>query len=90
MTVQLPQPSVWPRNASRRDPIAALEEIERDKLNTRYAIEVLLDHLADEHGISHEVIDKAVAGYAEDMLGDVFFELQEELERQRVEAADIC
>jgi hypothetical protein len=47
-------------------------------------------HLADEHGISHEVIDKAVAGYAEDMLGDVFFELQEELERERDEAADIC
>jgi len=34
------------------------------------------------------LIDKAAAGYAEGMLGDVFFELQEELERD--EAPDIC
>ncbi len=29
-------------------------------------------------------------GYVDDMLGDVFFELEEELERERDEAADIC
>ena len=90
MTVQQPLPGQWPRNMSRRDPIAELEKIDRLKRNTLYAIEVLLDRLADEHGISHEVIDKAVAGYAEDMLGDVFFELEEELKVERDEAPDIC
>ena len=40
MTVQLPLPGHWPRNMSRRDPIAALEEIERDKFDATYAIEL--------------------------------------------------
>ena len=90
MEIQLPLPGVWPRNVAWRDPIAALEEILRDKVEAMYAIELLLDGLAEKHGISHEVIDNAMAGYAEDMLGDVFFELEEELKRERDEAADIC
>lgn len=90
MTVQLPLPGVWPRNMSRRDPIAALEEIERDKVNALYAIELLMDRLADKHGIGHAVIAKAVADYAEDMLGDAFFELEEGLRAERDEAPEIC
>lgn len=90
MSVQLPLPGNWPRNMSRRDPIAALEEIERAKADALYAIELLLDGVADRHGIKHEVIDKAVAGYAEDMLGDVFYELEEELRGERDEAPEIC
>jgi hypothetical protein len=90
MTVQLPLPGLWPRNMSRRDPIAALEEIERDKSDATYAIELLLDRYAKKHGISHAVINRAVAGYVADMLSDVFFELEEELERERDEAPEIC
>ena len=90
MTVQLPLPSVWPRNMSRRDPIARLEEIQRDKFEATYAIELLLDRLAEKHGISHKVIGKAVEGYVDDMLGDMFFELEEELRAERDEAPDIC
>ena len=90
MTVQLPLPGQWPRNTSRRDPIAALEEIERDKGDAVYAIELVLDRYADKHGIGHEVIHKAVAGYVEDLIGDVFFELEDELRQERDEAPDIC
>ncbi|WP_428671963.1 hypothetical protein [Reyranella sp.] len=90
MTVQLPLPGVWPRNMSRRDPIAALDEIRRDKVAATYEIELLLDRLAEKHGISHKVIAKAVEGYVDDMLGDVFFDLQDELERERDEAPEIC
>ncbi len=89
MTVQLPLPGL-PRYLSNRDPIAALEEIQRDKFEATYAIELLLDRLAEKHGISHTVIAKAVQGYVDDMLGDVFFELEEELRAERDEAPDIC
>jgi len=90
MTVQLPLPGVWPRNMSRRDPVAALEDIQREKVEATYAIELLLDRLAEKHGIGHKVIAKAIEGYVDDMLGDVFFELEEELERERDEAPEIC
>ena len=89
MTVQLPLPGHWPRNMSRRDPVAALEEIPRDKFEATYAIELVLDRLAEKHDISHAVIAKAVAGYVDDMLGDVFFDLAEELARERDGAPDI-
>lgn len=90
MTVQLPLPGIWPRNMSRRDPVAALEEIQRDKVGTTYAIELLLDRLADKHGIHHAVVSKAVHGYVGDMLGDVFFEVEEGLRGERDEAPEIC
>ncbi len=62
MTVQLPLPGVWPRKLSNRDPVAALEEIERDKFEATYAIELLLDRLAVKHGIGHTVIAKGGGG----------------------------
>lgn len=89
MTVQLALPGL-PRYLRNRDPIAALEEIQRDKFAATYAIELELDRLAEKHGISHTVIAKAVEGYVDDMLGDVFFELEEELRGERDEAPDIC
>ena len=52
-------------------------------------IELVLDRLADKHGISHKVSAKAVEGYVDDMLGDVFFELEGELRTERDEAPDI-
>lgn len=90
MTVQLPLPGHWPRNMSRRDPVAAVEQIQRDKFEATYAIELLLDRLAEKHDISHTVIAKAVAGHVADMLGDVFFDLEDELARERDDAPDIC
>ena len=36
------------------------------------------------------MIAKAVEDYVDDMLGDVFFDLEEELARERDEAPDIC
>ena len=56
MTVQLPLPGLWPRNMSRRDPIAALE----DKFEATYAIELLLGRLAEKHGNGPAVIAKAL------------------------------
>ena len=72
-----------------RDPIAALEEIERDKFETTHAIELVLDRLAEKHGIHHSVIAKAVTGYVDDMLGDVFVDLEEERRAERDEAPEV-
>jgi len=42
-----------------------------------------LDRLADKHGVSHTVIAKAAGRYVDDLLGDVFIELEEALVRER-------
>ena len=42
------------------------------------------------HGISPKVINEVVWGYVDDMLGDMFFDLEEELRTERDEAPDIC
>lgn len=81
MTVQLPMPGHWPCNMSRCDPMAALEVIERDKVEATHEIVLLLDRLAKKHGISKS-IGPVVGGYIDDMLEDVFFELEEELGRE--------
>ena len=90
MTVQLPLPGVWPRNTSRRDPIAQLEHIERDKVEAKHEIRLVLDKYAELHGISPKVINEVVWGYVDDALGDMFFEIEEELRAERDEAPDIC
>ena len=51
---------------------------------------MLLDRLAEKHGIGHKVIAKAVEGYVSDMIGDVFFDLEEELRAERDEVSHIC
>ena len=90
MTVQLPLPGVWPRNMSRRDPVAELARIERDKVEAKYEIRLVLDKYAELHGISPKSINELVWGYVDDMLGDMFFELEDELQAERDEAPEIC
>ena len=90
MTVQLPLPGVWPRNMSRRDPIAELEAIAREKLGAKHEIRQVLDKYADLHGISPKVINELVWGYVDDMLGAMYGDVAEELWSERDEAPDIC
>ena len=90
MELQLPLPGVWPRNTSRRDPVAELERIERHKLDAKHEIRLVLDKYAELHGISPKVINNLVWGYVDDMLGDMFFDLEEELRTERDDAPDIC
>jgi hypothetical protein len=87
MTVQLPLPGHWPRNISRRDP---LEAISREKLDAKHEIRQVLDKYADLHGISPKAINELVWRYVDDMLGDMYFDLEEELRTERDEAPDIC
>ena len=90
MTVQLPLPGHWPRNISRRDPIAELEAISREKLDAKHEIRLVLDKYADLHGISPKAINELVWRYVDDMLGDMYVDVEEELWTERDEAPDIC
>ena len=90
MEIQLPLPGHWPRNMSRRDPIAELEAITRDKLDAKHEIRLVLDRYAELHGISAKVINDVVWSYVDDALGDMFFEIEEELRAERDEASDTC
>ena len=90
MTVQLPLPGHWPRNISRRDPIAELEAISREKLDAKHEIRLVLDKYADLQGISPKAINELVWRYVDDMLGDMYVDVEEELRTERDEASDIC
>ena len=50
----------------------------------------MLDKYAELRGISPKVINELVWGYVDDMLGDMFFDLEEELRTERDESPDIC
>ena len=71
MTVQLPLPGHWPRNMSRRDPEEALAEIQRDRLEAKYRLRLVLDEFAEKHGIRLREVNKLVHGYVDDMLDDL-------------------
>ncbi len=90
MEVQLPLPGVWLRKMSNRDPVAALEEIERDKFAATAARSSFCLTVSPTSTASGtRSVAQAVAGYVDDMLGDVFFELEEELERERDDASPL-
>ena len=89
MSIQLPLPAGWAREvASRRDPVAELDQLARDKLDAKVEIRAALEHVAEKHGIPISEVNAAVRGYAEDMLSDLTYELERELTRD-VEARDI-
>ena len=50
----------------------------------------MLDKYADSHGISPKAINKLVWRYVDDMLGDMYVDVEEELRTERDEAPDIC
>ena len=44
----------------------------------------------DSHGISPKAINKLVWRYVDDMFGDMYVDVEEELRTERDEASDIC
>ena len=43
MSIQLPLPGDWPRNATWPDPLDKLRQLEKDKLDAKYEIRLVLD-----------------------------------------------
>lgn len=52
MTVQLPLPGVaWPRNVSWPDPAERLQQLQKDKLEAKYEMRLVLYKYAEKYGI---------------------------------------
>ena len=89
MSVQLPLPARWAVGhlLSRDDPRDRLDRLRHDLLDTKVELRSVLERLADKHGIPAREVNKAIAGYADDMLSDLVYELERELTRE-IEAHD--
>jgi len=89
MSVQLPLPGNWPRNATMRDPVAELGRLARDKRAAKAEVYEALGRLASKHGISPLEVNGVMLGYVDDALGDLTFKLETALRAERDEAADL-
>ena len=82
MSVQLPLPGDWPRNATWPDPLDQLRLLEQDKLDAKYEIRQVLDRYCEKYRISARQTNEAMWGYVDDLLSDFFFEKEEELKAE--------
>ena len=79
MGTQLSLPGYWPRNASWSDPREELAQLRRDKLEAKYEIRQVLDRHAARYGIDATEVSLLVRGYVDDLLGDLFYERENEI-----------
>ena len=90
MSIQLPLPGDWPRNATWPDPLDQLRQLEKDKLDAKYEIRQVLDRCREKYRISAKQVNQAVWGYVDDLLDDFFYakeealkaEIEEDIERE--------
>lgn len=89
MSIQLPLPARWAvgHPLGRGDPRDRLDRLRRDVLDTKVELRSVLERLAGKHGILMREVSRAIAGYADDMLSDLVYELESELNRE-IEARD--
>ena len=90
MSIQLPLPGNWPHNMTTRDPDSELERLAHDKLAAKARIYEALEHLARRHGISVLEVNGVMLGYVDDALGDLTFERENALRRERDDESDGC
>lgn len=70
-----------PRDIGRCTPLDALAEIQRDKLEARVEMQRVLEKYADKHGLPRSDVRQRADGYVHEMLVDLFFDRELELER---------
>jgi hypothetical protein len=88
MTIQLPLPGVWPFNVTWPDPEEQLQQLKKDKLEAKREIREVLDKYADRWGVRARAVNKLIYGYADDMLDDLFFDKETELQKEIDEDID--
>jgi hypothetical protein len=88
MSIQLPLPSDWPRNATWPDPIDQLRQLENDKLDAKYEIRQVLDRYREKYRFGARQVNQAVWGYVDDLLDDFFYEKEEALKNEIEEDID--
>jgi hypothetical protein len=64
------------------DPRARLEQLHADRREAKAEPREVLERLAERHGISQKNINYAIDGYADDMLSDLFYSVERELEHE--------
>ena len=82
MSIQLPLPGDWPRNATWPDPLDKLRQLEKDKLDAKYEIRLVLDRYREKYRIRARQVNETVWGYVDDLLDDFFYEKEEALKAE--------
>ena len=67
---------------SRPDPCDRLEQLHADRREAKAQLREVLERLAERHGISQKDINYAIDGYADDMLSDLVYSVERDLEHQ--------
>ena len=67
---------------SRRDPRDRLTALQRDSAVARAKIREALDELAAKHGIPKRDVTYAMEGYADNLLGDVVYNVERAIEHE--------
>ena len=73
---------------SRHDPRERLEQLHADQREAKAELRDVLERLAERHGISQKDINYAIDGYADDMLSDLVYSVERDLEHES-EAASL-
>ena len=71
----------------RLDPRDRLEQLQADQREAKAQIREVLERLAERHGISQKDITYAIDGYADDMLSDLVYSVERDLEHEREEGS---
>jgi hypothetical protein len=78
MVVQLPLPAAWAQLESQRES-DQLANLRADVRDAKAKIRTVLDELAERHGIPAREVAYSM-GYVDDLLSDVIYDLECELE----------
>ena len=90
MGSQHPLPASSPRAfESRHDPRERLEQLHADRREAKAQLREVLERLAEQHGISQKDINYAIDGYADDMLSDLVYSVERDLEHQSEEGSPL-
>jgi hypothetical protein len=88
MGSQHPLPASAPRALeSRHDPRERLEQLHADRREAKAQLREVLERLAERHGISQKDINYAIDGYADDMISDLVYSVERDLEHQSEEGS---
>lgn len=87
MNVQVKSGAVSAALHSSREPREQLSLLHRDMSEAKAQIREVLERLAAKHGIEQRDIAYAIDGYADDMLSDLVYSIERDLEHQ-CEAAE--
>ncbi|SKA13111.1 hypothetical protein SAMN02745126_03737 [Enhydrobacter aerosaccus] len=79
--IQLSLPAGWARGRTLGDPLDRLAGLTRDVDGAKAEIRAVLERLAERHGASSRDVDAAMAGYVDDLLSDLLYEVELELIR---------